>query len=86
MMSDYVCPECGLTHGHGECNASPRAGEAVKYDERKTWRANAEALIRDGHACGSWAGLVLKLLDGVAALEAELARVRTENEQLKHEK
>ena len=25
MMSDYVCPECGLTHGDSECRASAAA-------------------------------------------------------------
>ena len=46
MMSDYVCPECGLTHGDSECRASAAA------PPREPSPAAIDAACRVIEACG----------------------------------
>ena len=47
MMSDYVCPECGLTHGDSECRAS-----AVAPPREPSEAAVEAARVASGEARG----------------------------------
>lgn len=63
MMSDFVCPECGIVHGHGECRSK----------KQLDLRAVEETLRRhEGYECGEAADAGLTLLAALRATRAAL--------------